>query len=82
MTDYKLHIEDSTHKKGEPYPEHEWSGVTSYFNIMKQPMNEHHQVLGTSEGVARQIDSVYSNKPDAIEARYFYMCLKEVKRRY
>lgn len=49
---------------------------------MKESMNEYHQVLGTNEGIAKQIDSVYSNNPDAIEARYFYMRLKEVKRRY
>jgi hypothetical protein len=84
MINSELHIEGGTHKKGEQYPEHEWSGVTSYFNIMKASMDEHHQVFGTNEGIARQIDSVYSNNSDAIEARYFYMHLKEiiVKRRY
>jgi hypothetical protein len=51
---------------------------------MKELMDEHHQVFGTNEGIARQIDSTYSNNPDATEARYFYMHLKEiiVKRRY
>jgi hypothetical protein len=81
MIDYEIWLEDNAHKKGEPYPEHEWREVNSYFTIMKEQMNEHHRVLGTNEGIARQINSVYNTNPDAKEARYFYMRLKEVKRR-
>jgi hypothetical protein len=47
MIDYQLHIESGTHKKGTPYPEHELHIVTCYFNMMKESMNEHHQLLGT-----------------------------------
>jgi hypothetical protein len=79
MIDYQLHIESGTHKKGTPYPEHELHKVTCYFNMMKESMNEHHQLLGTNEGIARQIDSVYNSNPEATEARYFYTTLKEVR---
>jgi len=75
----QLHIESGTHKKGTPYPEHELHIVTCYFNMMKESMNEHHQLLGTNEGIARQIDSVYNSNPEATEARYFYTTLKEVR---
>jgi len=81
MIDYQLYIEAGTHKKGTPYPEHEFHRVTCYFNMMKESMNEDHQLLGTNEGIAKQIDSVYNNNPEATEARYFYTTLKEVRNR-
>ena len=62
-----LRLESGKHKKGQPFPEHDFSFIQKHGITSKGD-----GIACSNEDVVRHINRAYENKPDAEEVIYFY----------
>ena len=62
-----IRLESAKHKKGQPFPEHDFSFIQKHGITLKGD-----SVACSNEDVVRHINRSYENKPDAEEVIYFY----------
>lgn len=62
-----IRLESGKHKKGQPFPEHDFSFIQKLGITSKGD-----SIACSNEDVVRHINRSYENKPDAEEVIYFY----------
>jgi hypothetical protein len=67
IPDIHIALEFGKHKKGEPYPEYDFS-----YLIKHKITNSSGVVACSNEEIVHQINHFYENNPDKTEATYFF----------